>query len=270
MNTGNNLMYLLVSALLGFMAVSGVLGRANLGGLHLDCEPPEEIYDGVETLLTLRLGNRRRYLPSCLLRLELAGHSVLCPLLRRGETVSLPMAVTFSGRGVRRLGAVRVGSAFPINFFIRSTLLPSDRQIVVFPAPVHCRLPAGGRDRPAPGDQADGKGYEGDLTRIGDYRGGEPLKMIHWKLSARHDALKVKELSAAAATPLLIDLEHLPGAGLEERLRCASWLVNSATRAGRPVGLRTAGSQLAPAIGHHHKLALLGALACHGSDPHAA
>jgi len=33
-NTGNNLLYLLVSALLGFMAVSGVLGKWNLSRLR--------------------------------------------------------------------------------------------------------------------------------------------------------------------------------------------------------------------------------------------
>jgi len=34
-NTGNNLLYLLVSALLGFMAVSGVLGKWNLAGVEV-------------------------------------------------------------------------------------------------------------------------------------------------------------------------------------------------------------------------------------------
>jgi hypothetical protein len=63
-NTGNNLLYLLVSALLGFMAVSGVLGRWNLAGLGVRIEVPDEIYDGVPTLLTVRLANRKRLLPA--------------------------------------------------------------------------------------------------------------------------------------------------------------------------------------------------------------
>ncbi len=46
-NTGNNLLYLLVSALLGFMAVSGILGRWNLARLSLRCLPPDELFDGV-------------------------------------------------------------------------------------------------------------------------------------------------------------------------------------------------------------------------------
>ena len=59
------------------------------------------------------------------------------------------------------------------------------------------------------------KGQEGDVSHISDYRGGEPLKLIHWKLSARHDRLKVKELSAASHTPVTIDLDAIPGAGLD-------------------------------------------------------
>ena len=41
-NTGNNLLYLLVSALLGFMSVSGVLGKWNLGRVEVRYLPPDE------------------------------------------------------------------------------------------------------------------------------------------------------------------------------------------------------------------------------------
>ncbi|HKJ77310.1 MAG TPA: DUF58 domain-containing protein [Gammaproteobacteria bacterium] len=266
-NTGNNLMYLLVSALLGFMAVSGLLGRGNLTGVTLSVEPPEEIYAGVETLLTIRLHNRRRFLPVCLLRLELPVGDAAATLLRPGEKSRLPLAATFRDRGVHRLEALRLSSAFPINFFVRSLVLPLRQEVAVFPAPRPCALPAGGRLQPLRGELATGKGYEGELTRIGDYRGGEPLKLIHWKLSARHGELKVKELSALATPPLLVDPARLPGAGLEERLGCACWLITAAARQGRPVGLRLAGKTLPPAVGRQHKLHLLNELARYGRDP---
>ncbi|NIQ94316.1 MAG: hypothetical protein GWN87_08975, partial [Desulfuromonadales bacterium] len=46
-NTGNNLLYLMVSALLGFMAVSGLIGRYNLARLRVEFAAPPEIYAGV-------------------------------------------------------------------------------------------------------------------------------------------------------------------------------------------------------------------------------
>lgn len=249
------------------MAVSGVLGRSNLFGLELQAEIADEVYAGIETLVTLRLRNRRRRLPACLLRLELAGGTASCPMLLPHGELRLPLPVTFPHRGVQPLGAIRVNSPFPINFFVRSIALPHAGEVTVFPAPRAVPHPGGGRSRSAPGEAWRGKGYEGELTRIGDYRGSEPLKMIHWKLSARHDQLKVKELSAAATPPLLIDLAQLPGRGLEERLEAASWLIAQATRAGQPVGLRLEGATIPAASGRPHKLHLLGALARYGHHP---
>ena len=249
------------------MAVSGLLGRGNLYSLELQAETPDEVYAGIETLVTIRLRNRRRRLPACLLHLDLAGGGVGCPVLPARGELRLPLPVTFARRGPQPLGTLRVSSPFPINFFVRSFALPLAGEVTVFPAPRPAPRLAGDAAHPRPGEVWRGKGYEGELTRIGDYRGSEPLKMIHWKLSARHDQLKVKELSAAAAPPLFIDPEQLPGRGLEERLGAASWLVDRASRAGRPVGLRLAERTVPPAVGRRHKLHLLGELARYGLHP---
>ncbi len=269
-NTGNNLMYLLVSALLGFMAVSGWLGRNNLARLQFDVHLPEEIYDGVETLIMVRLYNRQRWLPACLLALQLQGGRVRCPLLVGGGNVQLAVAVTFRGRGVRKLGELRINSTFPINFFVRSLAFHLDRGILVFPRPLPIGLQAAAAAGITLGDLARDKGYEGDLTRINDYSGGEPLKLIHWKASARHDRLKVKELSSLVAPPLVIDPLKLPGRNLEERLSAACWLIKTLMRSGRSVGLQLGSGRIAANSGRPHQLRLLGALARYDRDTHSA
>jgi len=249
------------------MAISGVLGRSNLFGLELRAELSDEIYAGIETLVIIRLRNRRRWLPACLLRLAVAGGAAACPvLLPRGE-VHLPLPATFPRRGIQPLGDIRVSSPFPITFFVRSIALPLATAVVVFPTPRPAPRPGGEETRSLPGEAWSGKGYEGELSRIGDYRGSEPMKMIHWKLTARHGRLMVKELSAATAPPLVIDLEQLPGRGPEERLEAASWLITRASRAGRPVGLQLEGGTIPAASGRRHKLHLLGALARYGRHP---
>lgn len=257
---------MLVSALLGFMAVSGVLGRWNLAGLRVRLEVPDEIYDGAQTLLGVRLENRKRWLPAFLVEVVLpAGRTAFTMVERRGSAAA-PLVAVFHGRGVKTLPQAQVRSIFPINFFVRSFVLPLERQITVFPAPRPCRA-AGAEGKAQAGElPLANKGYEGDISRISAYRGGEPLKLIHWKLSARQDELKVKELSAAARPPVIVDPDHLPGSGLEERLRCACFLVGSLLRAGRPVGLRLGGRTLPPAAGRAHKLRLLSELARHGHD----
>jgi uncharacterized protein (DUF58 family) len=266
-NTGNNLLYLLVSALLGFMSVSGVLGKWNLAKVDSRFLLPDEIYDGVPTLLGIELINRRRYLPIFLMEISVADHTVFFPLVDPLQGRQKSVEITLSGRGRQQLPEASVRSRFPVNFFVRSQGLLIEQKATVFPAPLSCSGlrqvdPGGGS-----GSQQNWqKGYEGDINRIADYQGGEPLKSIHWKLSARHDRLKVKELSAATRKPVVLDLMALPGPSLEQRLRQATYLITRWMRAGWPVGLKAGNLELPPAVGRQHKLLLLQVLAHYGQD----
>ena len=62
-NTGNNLLFLVVSAMLGFMAVSGLLGWMNIRGLSVSVRLPDEVYAGVQTLVSIRIQNGKGYYP---------------------------------------------------------------------------------------------------------------------------------------------------------------------------------------------------------------
>lgn len=250
------------------MAVSGIVGRSNLAGVEVTVDLPPEIYDGAETLLQVRLHNRRRW-PACLIQVQMAGQTATFPVVERRSAQVRSLPVTFHGRGRRPLEPVLISSIFPINFFLRRCRQPLAGEVTVFPAPRRCLLPAQAGDRRTGGElRRQARGYEGDLSRISDYRGGEPLKMIHWKLSARHDALKVKELSAVAREPVLLDLATLPGGPLEERLRSAAYLVNRYLREQRPVGLRLGGRTIPPALSAPHRQRLLTELALYGQDRH--
>jgi len=257
----------MVSALLGFMSVSGVLGKWNLDKVDVRYLPPNEIYDGLPTLLGIELVNRRRWMPIFLMEIVVADRMVFFPLVDPSQGRQKNLEITLSGRGYRQLPAVAVRSRFPVNFFIRSMGLTIDQEVTVFPTPQPCPDlhqvdPGGGQGT----QQNWQKGHEGDINRISDYQGGEPLKAIHWKLSARHDRLKVKELSAATRKPVVLDLAELPGQGLEQRLRYASYLVTRWLRDGWPVGLKAGSLEFPPGVGQRHKLLLLQALAHYGQD----
>ena len=257
----------MVSALLGFIAVSGVLGKWNLDRVSVRYFPPDEVYDGLPTLLGIELINRRRRLPIFLMEIVVADHTVFFPLVDPQQGLQKGLEFTLCGRGRQQLPAVTVRSRFPVNFFIRSKGLIIDQDVTVFPAPEPCpdlhQIDPGGGSGTQQNRQ---KGYEGDINRIRDYQGGEPLKSIHWKLSARHDRLKVKELSAVTRKPVILNLAELPGSSLEQRLRYASYLVTRWLRDDWPVGLKAGSLELAPGVGQRHKLLLLQALAYYGQD----
>jgi uncharacterized protein (DUF58 family) len=257
----------MVSALLGFMAVSGVLGKWNLSRVDVRLIPADEIYDGLPTLLGFELINHRRRLPIFLMEVALGEATVLFPLVDPGRTQRKNLEMTFRGRGRQPLPQILVRSRFPINFFIRQKSLPPDRALTIFPRPRPCAdvaYPDPGGERGS--HQAWSRGQDGDISRISNYQGGEPLKLIHWKLSARHDSLKVKELSAATRAPVVLDLAQLPGGSLEQRIGAAAYLAIRMLRAGRPVGLRTGLTEIPAATGRRHKLQILEMLADYGQD----
>lgn len=248
------------------MTVSGILGWLNIRHLGVTIRLPDEIYDGQETYVTLLVENRKRLLPSFLLRVGVDGAGTVFHLLDRRASGAGTLAMTFRGRGRKDLGRVVVSSPFPINFFIRSMTLPLDARCVVFPRPCPCGTPAGPDDGRSRGVvQGRGRGYEGDMETIAEYTGAEPLKLVHWRLSARHENLKVKQLTPLADTPLMLNVAHLPGQGLEERLSCGAWIVNRSIRANRPVGLIAGATVIAPDSSRSHRLKLLTELALHGS-----
>ncbi|MBZ5512829.1 MAG: DUF58 domain-containing protein [Acidobacteriia bacterium] len=64
LNTGNNLLFIVVSAMLAAIIVSGVASAAILRSLELDVGLPEHVFAGESVLVRLSLNNLRRWLPS--------------------------------------------------------------------------------------------------------------------------------------------------------------------------------------------------------------
>lgn len=266
-NTGNNLLFLVVSAMLGFMAVSGLLGWLNIRGLTVSVRLPDEVYAGLSTQLTVRIENRKKRLPSFLITATLLGHPASFLLLdpRKPQTGSLVMA--FPARGRFELPVALISSSFPVNFFVRYIRVPVAGSVLVFPAPRSFALPAGvGKPESGTAQSLAAPGHEGELAKISDYQGGEPLKLIHWRLSAKHEDYKVKHLTSTATDPVLIEVDSLPGRDLEERLGYGTFLVNRLVRGGRAVGLKLAQRVIAPDSSRSHRLKLLGELALYGQS----
>ena len=266
-NTGNNLIFLIVAALLAFMSVSGILGWQNIQRLKVRVDFPDENYCGRETLATIRLENGKRHFPSFLLKVTVLGEPVFFDLLGCGEEGRDSFIYCFRERGEQVITVAEISSPFPINFFIRSRWTSVQRSVVVFPAPLPCSLPAGHHGRGQSGALlASAKGFDGEVTKIADYSGVEPLKLVHWRLSAKYGELKVKELSATVEEPVLLDIAAMAGNNLEENLSRAVFLANALFKNNRPVGLKLGERLLPPAASRDHRLRLLTELALYGKN----
>ncbi|WP_169513266.1 DUF58 domain-containing protein [Geopsychrobacter electrodiphilus] len=260
-NTGNNLLYLLVSALLGFMAVSGWLGQQNLRNLLIKLTLPQEIFAGQPTLIGVCVQNRRHRLPAFLIRVHLGADFPLFPQISARGTEEQSLMLNWSRRGQQQLKYIWIDSCFPINFFVRSLRIEVNQELLVFPQPQRTQAPTvAGYHAQRHQLARSVSGDSGDLRGIHDYRGGEPLKAIHWKLSARHNSLKVKQHEGLGAEPIVIDIAQLAGA-TEEKLRRATGLMLEQFRHQRPVGLKLNGRFISPQSGNGQRRRLLTELA---------
>jgi len=64
LNTGNNLLYIIVAAMLAAIAVSGIASALCLRRLELDLKIPDHIFAGTEIPATVCVRNPRRWVPS--------------------------------------------------------------------------------------------------------------------------------------------------------------------------------------------------------------
>jgi uncharacterized protein (DUF58 family) len=64
LNTGNNLLYIVVAAMLAAIAVSGIASSVSLRGLELDLKIQDHIFAATEITATVIVRNPRRWLPS--------------------------------------------------------------------------------------------------------------------------------------------------------------------------------------------------------------
>jgi uncharacterized protein (DUF58 family) len=116
-------------------------------------------------------------------------------------------------------------------------------QILVWPevVPLAGRANDAGHPGNGPASRARRSGSQGEFFGARPYRGGESLRQIHWKQSARHDELIVWESQAPATGVVTLLVETDPevhaGGSLEKVLSVAASFAAALVGSGVRVGL---------------------------------
>lgn len=257
-NTANNLLYLVVSYMLSFMLLSGMLSLYNLKGLEVLLLPPEEVYAGSETPFRVVVKNSKR-LPSFLIEVKSGIGHCLFPFIKE-ESEGI-IHVYFEKRGLYENLEVEISSSFPVGLFERFYSLSVPLNLVVFPKPLKANesaLSSVGKGESLTPRHSKIKGYE-ELEGIREYT-NEPIKLIHWKLSAKTGDLYVKEMVEETAPPIVLSLDSMDGS-LEERISKLTYLIVKFISQGRAVGLELPNTTIEASTGAAHKRKLLTELA---------
>jgi uncharacterized protein (DUF58 family) len=248
-NTGNNLLYLLVSALLALIVVSGILSEQSMRGLDLTGVAPDEIYAGQPAVLGAKIANRKRWFTSYSVTVEL-----LAPEARALESSSRflyvrrveagpsasPPGRRRCPRGRHRLTGVRLTTRFPFGLFVKAGRPALTDEVLVFPA-VRPVAAESLRQLGESGDAAARRRGRGtDLYNLRGYRSGDDPRFIHWRSSAKTEALMVRELEADTSQNtrlVLVGRGRRGTPALERGLSEAASLAVALIRAGAGVEL---------------------------------
>jgi uncharacterized protein (DUF58 family) len=256
MNTGNNLLYLLLGAMLGFIGISGWLSEQAIRGLGIERRAPRAVTVGNDLRLTYEVTNRKTRLPSLAVEISEAGlpDRAFLAHVAPGDRVVTRSVNSFVRRGIYPLRTLTLSTAFPFGLFRKERDLVLPGEIVVWPRtdrPVRDPAPGSGR-MPRPGPSSRGAlGLRGEYRSLRTYRIGDDSRDIHWKSSARmtQPVLREYERDGAETCWICLDLRGEPGDAAEIAVETAAALAARAVAEHRPFALVAGSEVLEPGDG---------------------
>ena len=128
---------------------------------------------------------------------HLGGATVYVGTIRPGERALIGTVRGAPRRGEARTGWVELRSAAPFGVAERRRRLPADATTLVLPRVVPLgALPfvdlASSREAATETEPRRGQGPE--YLGVREYRPGDPIRQVHWRLTARHGELVVRDL----------------------------------------------------------------------------
>jgi uncharacterized protein (DUF58 family) len=219
-NTGNNLLFMILACSLAGILISGVLSRAVLTGIDLKFDMPEHVFAEQPVLAELELRNEKQAWPSFSLRVvgankksmgQILTRPVFFPYIPRLGCARQKVELTFPHRGAYRQDAFGIRTRFPFGFFEKTRHVDSELEIVVYPrvAPTdhfYEVLPL------LSGEMVSyfrGRGHE--LHSLRDYLPTDSARAVDWKITARAGRLMVREFAREDERRVMLVLDPFVG-----------------------------------------------------------
>jgi uncharacterized protein (DUF58 family) len=251
--SANNLLFLIVAAMLSTLLVSGLVSRLGLAALELDFELPKHVSAGRDVPGRIAVKNHKWMMPSFSIRVE-AVHDptsptlisgVYFPLIAAGAIVEEGVVARFPRRGAYRSNGFAFSTSFPFGFLEKSARVTLSREMVIYPSidpqPGFDELLAG-----IAGEiETHYRGLGKDFYRIRPYQAFESARHVDWKASARVGELQVREFAREQEQTVEVFLDRdIPrelDAWFEHAVDCCAFLVWRLWRMGASVHFRSNG-----------------------------
>lgn len=214
-NTGNNLLYLLLGVLLALILVSGIMSEIALRGLSVRRRLPTRAQVGRPHLVEIEVHNKKTRLPSYAIEVEDIRASQpadkRCFFLKVSPQSTQVAAYrrTPQRRGREAHVAFRVATRFPFGLFEKSRQIEVPGELIIYPAVHTVRLPPPRARNIGTGARVSIRGGSDDLLGLRAYRPGDDPRQVHWRKSAAVGDLVLREHSAEGSPDVTIELDDV-------------------------------------------------------------
>jgi uncharacterized protein (DUF58 family) len=213
-NTGNNLLYLLLGMLLALIVVSSIMSEVSLRGLTVSRRLPSRAHVGRPHVVEIEVHNSKKRLPSYAIEIEdlRAGQPAdkRCFFLKISPESSQVAAYrrTPTRRGIESHVGFRIATRFPFGFFEKSRELTIGGQLVIYPAIDPVRLPDRNRGNAESGGGVLAPGRGHDILTVRPLRDGDDVRDIYWRKSSLQ--VVVRERAHETQNSVTLQLDNVP------------------------------------------------------------
>jgi uncharacterized protein (DUF58 family) len=273
--SANNLLFLILAAMISIFLISGFVSKLTLAGLEIDLLLPPHISARRTIRATVRLKNLKRWMPSFSIRVtgappsRIATHSnispsgydgaLFFPVIPGGVTAEETIELRFPTRGRHSERTFQLTTGFPFGFAERRETVTLRHDVIVYP----CLDPRPSfqslTDAIAGEIEAWRRGPGHDFYRIRPYEVLESARHVDWKATAHTRSLQVREFACDEDQMIVIflDLDATPDqrAWFETAVECAAFVAFRLSETGHRVRLLTQDFDMAsPSEGDIHAI----------------
>jgi uncharacterized protein (DUF58 family) len=210
-NTGNNLLYLLLGMLLALIIVSSIMSEVSLRGLTVSRRLPTRAHVGRPHIVEIEVHNNKERLPSYAIEIEdlRAGQPAdkRCFFLKISPQSSQVAAYrrTPTRRGKDTHTGFRIATRFPFGFFEKSRELTIGGELIIYPAVDPVRLPDRSQSATNGGVGSLALGRGPDVLTVRPLREGDDVRDIYWRKSSVQVVLRERAHETQSSVTLTLD-----------------------------------------------------------------
>lgn len=219
LNTGNNLIYLILSMMFSLFVISLFILLINLRKIKLNISVSKPVFAKSTSGINVSMSNLKKLAPSYSISVVFPeGIQGICviPYIAPSSSVSSDVMVTFPRRGAYNYKAFYLRSSYPSVFFYKQTKSQNDDfSITVYPEikNVDKAIPEFFQSYQSSAVTKPGLGD--DFLAVREFRYGDSMSRIHWKASAKLGKLVSKTTAVHETKLVTIILDNI-GTGRTE------------------------------------------------------